>query len=267
MTNAVPAYLQKYKKEAEVQSQSLADSSTSVPRISLKGKKFKLIEGGEQIGKTSLTLDVVILDAQPEGRHFIKTYYEGAFNPNDTSPPDCSSSDGIRPDGWVQKPEASHCATCPKNAFGSATSTSGKKAKACRDSKRLYVVLPDDIEGKVFILNIPVTSLRSLADYGRKIMSEGIPLFAVKTKLSMEEEQDYPVLVMETAGFLSEKDAEVSHARLEKHVWRSLPSVAGPGSTKAPAITDESVAAEVTTVKSQEAASDSGDVESVAGDW
>jgi len=274
-TKAVPAYLKKYQDQAADQAEKLADASTSVPRLSLKGKKFKLLEGGEELKKPSLELDVIILDSQPEGRNFIKTYYDGSFNPQDTAPPDCSSSNGVHPDGWVQNPQHHNCAQCPKNQFGSATSAVGKKAKACRDSKRLYITLPEAVGDKVFILNVPVTSLKNLAAFGRMIATEGYPLFAVITTLTFDDEQDYPVLMFTIKGFLKEVDGEKAFGLTQKHSWRekleapsSQKAIAQAHANDAGAKDEEPSATDVVTdVVEGDSEAPSGDIDDVAGEW
>ena len=200
---AVPDYLKNQGSAPSSDVDSLASASLSIPRISLKGKKFRVILDGEEIIKPGPTLEVVILAVEPEAGLFIKTYYEGAYNPADTSPPSCASSNGIHPDSWVTSPVSDRCNTCPKNVFGSATSTSGKRAKACKDSKRIWVTLPDDIEGTVFALGVPVTSLKNVSDYAKLLKSNNYPMTAVVTLLSMDDESDYPQILFIVSRFLS----------------------------------------------------------------
>lgn len=213
---AVPEYLKAFmaKGTENTDSDSLASSSISIPRVSLRGRKFRLIEGGEEVRKPSDELHAVILAVEPGPGLFIKTYYEGNYNSGDSSPPTCVSSDGISPDGWVTTPQANRCATCPKNQFGSATSRSGKKAKACRDSKRVWLALPEDINGTVYAMGIPVTSLKSVSEYGRELKTNGYPISAVVTKVTMED-AEFPQLEFEMAGFLNE---ETGRAAIERNV-------------------------------------------------
>lgn len=225
----VPEYLRKYMANNEVpnDADSMSSASVSVPRVSLKGKRFQLINGDEE-SKKSDKLHIVILAVEPEGSRMVKTYYAGGYNPNDTAPPDCSSSDGIAPDAWVQSPQSRQCQSCPKNVFGSATNAgTGKKTKACRDAKRLWVAKPDDVQGTVFGLNVPVTSLKNMADYGRSIRSMGVPLSAVITELEMDEDSEFPLLHFKRLGFLNE---EVGTQALERNMakdWLTRPA-AGP---------------------------------------
>ena len=214
----VPDYLKAYMSapNANDEAESLASSSVSIPRVSLRGRKFRLIVDGEEIQKPSDELHAVILAVEPGAGLFVKAYYEGTYNSGDSAPPTCASSDGIAPDQWVTTPQAQRCSACKMNQFGSATSRSGKKAKACRDSKRVWVALPDDIHGTVFAMGIPVTSLRNVSEYGRQLKTNGFPISAVVTKVTMED-AEFPQLEFEMAGFLN---AETGQAAIERNIAR-----------------------------------------------
>lgn len=220
---SVPEYLKQYMVPATSQAatdvESLASSSMSIPRLSLKAKKFRFIEAGEEVKSEPIT-HVVILAVEPGPGKFVKTFYEGAYNPGDTTPPSCASSDGIRPDSWVTTPQNDLCSTCANNRFGSATSRSGGKAKACRDSKRLWVVPPDDIEGTVYGMQVPVTSLKNLSELGTKIKATGLPISAAVVKMSMEEDESFPIVNFELAGWLGEKFIGTALERNTKKNWQ-----------------------------------------------
>ena len=106
MTNeiVVPDYLKKMTEDQE-SGASLVTSTSSVPRISLKGRQFRFIIDGDETKKKSDAINVVILGAQPE-QGMSKTFYAGKYDPSDTAPPDCSSSDGIKPDHWINNPQS-----------------------------------------------------------------------------------------------------------------------------------------------------------------
>lgn len=217
---AVPDYLKNTPAPASQDADSLASASLSIPRISLKGKKFRIILDGEEIRKPSTELEAVILAVEPGPGLFIKTFYEGAYNPNDTSPPACASSSGVTPDAWVTNPQNDRCNTCPKNQFGSATAaTSGKKAKACKDSKRIWVALPDDIEGTVFALGVPVTSLKNVSNYAKELNKHNYPMTAIVTKMTIDEDEDFPVVKFEVSRFLDEDGYNRASARNVAKDW------------------------------------------------
>lgn len=214
----VPEYLKKFMAQPTAEADSLASSSMSVPRVSLRGRTFRFIEGGEEREKFNDNINVVVLGVEPEAGRFIKTFYDGVYNSGDSSPPTCASSNGVQPDPWVTAAQSQHCATCPKNQFGSATSRTGKKSKACRDSKRIWIVKPDDIEGTVYGLNVPVTSLKSLSEFGVAVKNAGAPLSSVIVQIGMTD-AEYPLLTFSMLGFLDEQFGMKAMERNETKDW------------------------------------------------
>lgn len=217
---AIPEHLKKYISTSNTSSDAdaMASASISIPRVSLRGRKFRLIEGGEEIRKPADELFVVILAVEPGAGLMAKTYYSKGYVSGDSSPPDCSSANGITPDAWIGDPVAPKCNGCPMNVFGSAKSRTGGKAKACKDSKRLWVVEPDKLNGTVYAMGVPVTSLKPMAEYGAMLKANGIPSAAVITKLSMKD-TEFPELVFEFVGVLEEEAMEVAMLRNEKKDW------------------------------------------------
>jgi len=216
---SVPAYMQKFMQNSQADAASMATASTSVPRLSFRGKRFRWTENGEEELVKNLTVDVIILGVEPDAGHFIKTYYDKPYNPGDTDPPTCSSSDGIRPDAWVSDPQADYCSKCAKNVFGSATSRSGGKSKACQDGKRLWVAKPD-VPKKFYGLNCPVTSLKNLSEYGKYIGNNKYPLGLVITTLGMDDESEFPKLTFTHNGFVEEVHADAVIAINAERPWR-----------------------------------------------
>lgn len=278
MSNAnlpvVPDYLKKFMAQApSAEADSLATASMSVPRISLRGRTFRFIEGGEERLKQNDAIHVVILGVEPEPGRFIKTYYEGVYASGDSAPPTCASSDGVKPDPWVTSVQSQFCATCSKNQFGSATSRTGKKTKACRDSKRIWVVKPDDIEGIVYGLNVPVTSLKSLAEFGTAVKSMNVPLSTILVEVGMTD-AEFPLLTFKLAGFLDEQYGIKAMERNESKDWMGsrptgpalaapTPQVALPNNTQQQ--TAQPVAQPQQTVQQQKTDGDS--VDDILGQW
>ena len=85
--------------------------------------------------------------------HNANQFYSAAFGEGDSLVPDCSSADGIRPDGgeFVQD---GPCRVCELNKFGSAKEGGGK---ACQNTIRMYVL----VDGEVIpsVLKAPPSSL------------------------------------------------------------------------------------------------------------
>lgn len=217
---AIPDHLKKFLSNtgASSDADAMAASSISIPRVSLRGRKFRLVEGGEEIRKPADELFVVIMAVEPGAGLMAKTYYSKGYVSGDSSPPDCSSANGITPDAWISEPVSAKCNGCPMNVFGSAKSRTGGKAKACKDSKRLWVVEPDNLKGTVYAMGVPVTSLKPMAEYGSMLKANGIPSAAVITKLSMKD-TEFPELVFDFVGVLEEEAMEVAMLRNEQKDW------------------------------------------------
>ena len=218
----LPAHLQALVKQNKPSADvaSLATAQSSTPRISLRGRMFRFIEDGEEKSKSNGPINVHIVGVEPGPGKFTKTWYEKAYSGQaaDNSPPDCSSDDGVRPNPWIGRPQHSDCATCPKNMFGSATSRSGKPSKACNDSKRLYVTKENDVEGTMFLLQTPVSSLKAMANYGRSLADMGVELWMPVTQLSMKD-AEFPELEFAVHSFITPEQVEPLKLRSEKKEW------------------------------------------------
>lgn len=230
---------------------SIATAAMSIPRVSMRGKKFRFMEGGEEVLAVNDRVRLIIFGVEPQANHFIKTYYKDAYaGAGANSPPDCSSDDGVTPSGWVQNPQHKNCAECPKNRFGSATSRQGKPSKACRDSKRLWVGREEEVlksgvaKAVLYAMGVPVTSLKSLAEFGREMKSLNVPISAAIIEVIMDDDSEFPQISFQCVGFLSEENAKACMARGEKAEWRlgqvsraaisaPVPNVALPGATAA----------------------------------
>jgi len=235
---ALPDYL---KDLLDDSSASLISATSSVPRLSLKGQKFRFIVDGEEVKRVNDELLVVIMGVEPE-RGMCKTFYREGYQPDSSDPPDCSSTDGVTPDAWVSNPVSSKCATCEMNAWGSAKSMAGGKAKACRDSKRLYITEAKELEdGTIYLLNVTVASLKALSQYGKLLAENRVPMSAAITKLVMDEDADHPKLDFEFVGILKEAKGKAALARAAKKEWAeySVPALEGPKSDKPQLTHDE----------------------------
>jgi hypothetical protein len=221
VAQVMPEYMKTFMEQSKADTGALVSSSVSVPRLSYRGKRWRFIVDGEEELVKDLAVKVVIVGVEPEAGRFIKTLYLSTYAPGDTSPPDCSSSNGINPDVWVSSPQAPRCQQCPKNVFGSAASRTGGKAKACHDSKRLWIVKPDDTE-IVYGLNVPIMSLKNLAEYGKYIARNNYPLALVVTELSMDDESEFPKLCFNHNGFVAEKAAKDVMDLNQRRPWKTV---------------------------------------------
>lgn len=238
---AVPEHL---KNNAEAAARALQDaasmasSSNSVPRISLRGREFRLVEGGEEVRKIRDRMRGIILGVEPEAGRMIKTWYQDGYKSGAKEPPTCASDDGVSPSPWIQNKQAQFCAKCPKNQFGSAISPSGKQTKACRDSKRIWLVEAEtqdgtDADGKLkwkpittpirdrvtYGLNVTVASLKAFSEHGRTLASYGQAPCVAITEFEMLD-MEYPQLDFHLVGWVDADAAPVTLAIATERPWK-----------------------------------------------
>lgn len=274
----VPDYLKAMGGQTK-DADSLASASMSIPRISMRGKKFRFMEGGEEVHVVNDKIRVTILGVDPGPNLFIKTFYIDAYTGADNAnPPDCSSDNGVRPSPWVSKPQHPTCMDCPKNRFGSAMSRKGKPAKACKDSKRLWVSRAeeaDNPEAIVYALQVPVTSLKNLSEFGREMKNLNVPVAAAIAEITMDDDSEFPMITIQPVGFAPEETAKRLIERAEKKDWKfeaapapalpagqpaaALPGQPTEGSAPAPAAAE---GAAPTTVEAKP-----GNMNDVIGNW
>lgn len=200
----VPAHLAARVGTPSILAQSMAgglgNGGESHPRISIKGSRFRIVEGDTETVLDSVTLDVVVVGANPR---VSKTWYAKQWTP-DSEPvaPDCYSLDGIGPDPQSTDPQNDLCASCPQNAWGSKITPQGQQIKACADKKRLAVVAADDPEGPVYLLEVTPAALKGLNQYQKELSHRGIPPEIVKTKVSFDTNASFPKLQFGFGGFI-----------------------------------------------------------------
>lgn len=172
---------------AEAASISSRIGSPSGDRIKITQKKtFRLPSGEENAGP----IHAVIVD-------FVSAnyYYEGAFDPNDITPPLCAAI-GPEPTTLVAFDDSTEkqcdtCAACPQNQFGSAG-----RGKACQNSRLLVLLAPDANADTPFMtMKVSPTALKSFDGYVSSIVrSFQAPPIAVVTEISLDPNLDYPSL-------------------------------------------------------------------------
>ena len=201
----VPAHLAQRVGVPSVLAQSLSGgigSGESVPRISIKGSRFRIVEGTTETVLDTTTIDVVVVGANPR---LSKTWYAKAWTPDsEPSSPDCFSMDGVSPDASSAEPQNDLCASCPQNAWGSKVTPQGKQIKACSDQKRLAVVAADDPTGPIYLLQVTPAALQGLGKYQKELSMRGIPAEIVRTRLSFDTDASFPKLKFDFGGFLDE---------------------------------------------------------------
>lgn len=184
-------------------------------RISIKGGKFRMIVNGQEAARSpDSKMDVVIVNAAP---HVSRTYYAKLYDPNAISVPDCWSNDGIRPDPKSAAPQGKTCESCPMNKAGSG---SNGKSRACKYSRRLAVVLGNDVENSdVYQMQLAPTSLfgkapdedhMGLDAYVKHLAAYNFSITRVVTEMRFDEHSDTPRLYFRAVRRL--KDNELAAA-------------------------------------------------------
>lgn len=204
----VPAHLAARLGTPSVLAQSMAgglsSGGESYPRISIKGARFRIVEGDTETVMDSVELDVIVVGANPR---VSKTWYAKQWTPDaEPSAPDCFSLDGIGPDPQSTQPQNDLCASCPQNAWGSKVTQQGQQIKACSDKKRLAIVSADDPEGPVYLLEVTPAALKGLNQYQKELSHRGLPPEIVRTKISFDTDASFPKLKFGFGGFI---DADV----------------------------------------------------------
>jgi hypothetical protein len=190
---------------AVVQSQSGLDTAAAagggmgspVPHVSIKQSRFRLVDiDGVETALKTFTVEFAVVGVNPNKS---KTYFIKSYSPGETEPtaPDCFSEDGVRPSPRVSTPQCATCAMCPHNAWGSAINpASGKRTKACKDSKRLAVAFVSGGRiSEVYSWRLSPMNMLAFSDFARDAVANGVSLEYIVVSAAFDEEAEYPRLV------------------------------------------------------------------------
>ena len=149
-------------------------------------KKFELPDGTRSSGP----LQLVIVD-------FVSTnsFYEGAYDPNNISPPACfaigSNPTQLVPSENSPVKQSNSCAACPMNQFGSSGT-----GKACKNG-RVLAVLPvgATADTPLMVLKVSPTALKSFDAYVTSVIrSFQLPPVSVITTVTFDDSLSYASL-------------------------------------------------------------------------
>lgn len=175
--------------------------------VKFQGNEQKLMRDDGDGPRNSI--EVVIVRASEA---VSKIWYETGYVDGSTAPPDCWSTDGMKPDPASPKKQSPTCAGCKRNAWGSKVTDAGKQGKECADSKRLAIVPLNDINNEVYngpmLLRVPAASLKDIGAYAKKLEQYGYPYFGVGTKISFDPNEPYPKFVITPIRPLTDEEAK-----------------------------------------------------------
>lgn len=210
---ALPDYLRNPEEDI---TKSLAGQSNT-KAISIKGGVWRMISGGEEIARNEdRAMNFIIVAAAKTNS---RTFFAGKYEEGKDSAPTCWSADGVRPNEEVPAEQRQHsnCADCRQNIEGSGEG----KSRACRFSRRLAVVMENDIGGDIYRLQLPAKSIfgkpvdgkMSLQAYANFLSGHGVPISGVVTEARFDTAEAVPVLRFKAIRPLTREEWELSKAQ------------------------------------------------------
>jgi len=197
----------------EITRRLLGGSSMNLKRISIKNSKWNIMLRGEKIASSANpTLDVVVVNA---AEHVSRYWYKQGYDGKSVGAPDCWSNDGVKPDPKSRVPQNRTCEGCPMNIAGSGTNGKGR---ACRYARRLAVALAGDLEGDVYQIQLPPTSMfgkavdenhMGLDAYVRHLAGYNYSITGVVTEMRFDPNSDSPRLYFRGVRRLNNEEREV----------------------------------------------------------
>ena len=213
-STAVASYVDRMAALAK-EATKIEESVSSGSFISFKGGRLSY--QGNQIKGDEL--DVIVID------HVLENcYYPANFDADNPTPPICYAfgreDAEMAPHPNVKEPQASKCAECEWNKFG--TSDNGK-GKACKNTRRLAVIPADAaastdkvMSAEAAFIKVPVTSVKGWASYVRALsaMDNIPPLGAITTVGVVPDSKSQFKATFQKAGLV---DGDVIPAILDRH--------------------------------------------------
>jgi|TARA_B110000908_G_C10250123_1_gene451474 hypothetical protein len=231
----------------------VSDSGPSIPRISIRAGRFRLVESGVET-TVGTNLDVIIVGVNPR---VSKVFYGRPFDASaENQRPDCFSNDGLRPDVAVESPVNDSCANCPNNVLGSKILPSGSKSKMCADQRHLAVVPAADPQ-KVYSLTVPVSAMRALREYFTELANYNIGPEEAITELGFDEQASYPRLIFKQKGYVPEKALPLIDTLLESDDTKVATRLMAPVA-KAPTLSAPEVKPKIEAPKASAADDEAG---------
>ncbi len=210
LSNANPEQIKALKDDLS-SNRSLQTPRLSVPTLSGSSSgKIRVNLPGKVFADYKDEIYAEILGGYPTDG-VARSLFLKSYEASTTSTPDCFSRDGVIPSGM--NPVADSCQSCPKSAWGSGPNGKGK---ACRESKILIVNVEDtSFDQTIFELRVSGQSLKNLDHYVRQCGGHQLPIWALKTKISLLKDSTYPIFQFSPEGLLSDEEARSIKKLLE----------------------------------------------------
>ena len=213
-----PAYLTQNSSAGNTTFMAPIGAGLSLPRLSFRGGAWRIIspDAEEEILKNDRNEPVRSIQIVPVAANngIYKTWYAKAYTPGqEPDAPACWSSDGVTPAASSTSPQATACASCPQNQFGSRINPNGSKVKACTDNKRILVIAPDDLDGDLFTISMPVMTLKEWNAYLNTLSRHDVPVDGVITQVTIDATVEYAKLSFSFSGWLPDGGYDKIKAR------------------------------------------------------
>jgi hypothetical protein len=240
-----PTSMINWQEELARQAQEAAEQEAGT------GGKFFSIKGG-QLAFDGMPIPgnrmaVIVLDSV-----ISNTYYADKYDSENPSPPSCYAfgrdEKSMKPHENVSSPEASGCAECAFNKFGSAG-----KGKACQNRRRLALMAAGTLNEKAFtpfcaeeipnqlvgFLALPPTSVNAYGTYVKNLAGAlKVPPRAVFTKVEIVPHPKHQFEVSFTA--LGQVPADMLGAVMQRHKEvRDMIEFPYPDASEAPPAKEE----------------------------
>ncbi len=236
--NGIPDYLRSGELDETTKALLSGGGGGGGKRISIRGGVFRMVVDGKEIAANEdRAMNMVIVNVSPKPS---RTYYAKAYDPDVTNViPTCWSADTERPDKSITNPQAVTCAQCPQNIKGSGQGDS----RACRFSRRLAVALENDLEGDIFQLTLPATSLFGKGENGKLPLNAyaqflagfNVNVTAVVTEMRFDVNSATPKLTFKAVRPLTETEYRICIEKGQSPEAKAAVTVSYSGAKAEPA--------------------------------
>tara|TARA_R110002020_G_scaffold38286_2_gene115212 strand:- start:10551 stop:11348 length:798 start_codon:yes stop_codon:yes gene_type:complete len=212
----IPEFIKGVGKD-EATKNIVGDSSNSLKRISIRGSVFRCMQGNTELSKDERKFQYWVI---VNGSGVQRSYYDKPYVHGSGDSPACWSSNNRTPDEDVEEPMAASCMHCPSNIRGSGSNNS----RACKYYRRLAVVMADDIQGDIYQVILPSTTIFGtgenykwpLDQYVKFLDGKKVPISTVVTEAKFDSDSGMPKLTFSPIRPLSEEEYGTISKRMKE---------------------------------------------------